>query len=74
MSGEYEHVAVSLDGNRLTIERRRGDFMPERLVWTRDSPVTKVTVDGVDAPFETDGDAVIVALNTLNERAKIQVE
>jgi len=72
--GEYDHVAVTVDGDAVTIERKRGELMPKRLIWMRDSPVTKVTVDGVETAFDADGRIVSVPLDASSERTKIEVE
>jgi hypothetical protein len=40
----------------------------------RDSPVTKVTVGGVETAFDVDGRIVSVPLDASSERTKIEVE
>lgn len=72
--GDYDHLFVTVDARSVTIERKRGDLMPKRLIWMRDSPVTRVTVDGVEAAFEADGHSVSVPLGTFGERTRVEVE
>jgi hypothetical protein len=48
--------------------------MPKRLIWMRDSPATKVKVDGIETVFDSDGRTVSVPLTTFSKRTQVEVE
>jgi hypothetical protein len=72
--GEYDHLSVEIDGDAVTIERKRGDLTPKRLIWVRDKPVTRVTVDGVETGFEADGRTISVPLGPFGEQTTVEVD
>jgi alpha-glucosidase len=63
--GSYDHAAIALDGDRLTLTRERGDLVPALLVWTRKAPVAEVRIDGRPTPFTQDGGTITVPLPVL---------
>ena len=71
--GEYDHVAISVEGSRLTLTRERGDLAIASLKWTRAEPVSSVTIDGTSVAFEQDGRTVNVSLPTLVDKMTIEV-
>jgi alpha-glucosidase len=72
-SGDYDHVAIAVDGPTLTLTRERGDLAITSLVWTRAEPATEVRIDGSSVPFEQDGRTVTVSLPTLVDRMTIEI-
>jgi alpha-glucosidase len=71
--GDYDHVAIALDGNTVTLTREVGELAPRQLTWTRKAPVTEVRIDGAAVPFEQNDAVVTVPLPAFGERLAIEV-
>ena len=71
--GDYDHIAVAVDGNRLTLARERGDLMPSTLVWTRAEPVTEVLIGGSSVAFEQERSTLSVKLPAFDRELTIDV-
>jgi alpha-glucosidase (family GH31 glycosyl hydrolase) len=71
--GEYDHVAIAVDGTKLTLRRERGDLPITTLVWTRAEPAKEVVVDGAAVPFDINGGTLSVALPTFEGTLTVEI-
>lgn len=72
--GEYDHLAVTVDGGVLTLVSERGDIRAAKLQWSRDEPVSEVMVDGNAVPFEQEGNTITVKLPAFDHELTVEVE
>jgi alpha-glucosidase (family GH31 glycosyl hydrolase) len=70
--GEYDHIAIDLQGDGLTLTRERGDLAPRTLQWTSDREVSKVLIDQNVVSFTQDGPTITVALPAFDETLTIE--
>ena len=71
--GAYDHLAIAVDGGRLTVTREQGDLAPRTLVWTRATPITEVRIDGNAVPFSQERSTVAVALPPFDSNLVVEV-
>jgi alpha-glucosidase (family GH31 glycosyl hydrolase) len=73
--GDYERIAIAVEGNAVTLTRERGTSLaPGSLIWSQlDKPVRKVLIDGVDAPFEETADGITMPLLPFEKMLKIEL-
>ncbi len=71
--GDYDHIAIALDGAKLTLVRERGELAPKSLQWTRTEPVSEVLIDGVPSPFTQDRTTLTVALPPFDGTLTVEV-
>jgi alpha-glucosidase len=71
--GEYDHLAIAVDGGNLTFTRERGGLAPKSLVWTRAAPVTEVRIDGSTVPFTQDRMTITVALPVFADTLTVEL-
>ncbi|MBL8599030.1 MAG: DUF5110 domain-containing protein [Devosia sp.] len=71
--GAYDHLAIAVDGGRLTVTREQGDLAPRTLVWTRATPITEVRIDGNAVPFSQERSTVTVALPPFDSNLVVDV-
>jgi alpha-glucosidase (family GH31 glycosyl hydrolase) len=71
--GEYDHVAFTIDGARVTLTRERGHLAVPALQWTRNAPVSDVLIDGASVPFGKNGNTITVTLPEFDESLTVEV-
>jgi alpha-glucosidase (family GH31 glycosyl hydrolase) len=71
--GDYDHVAILVDGTRLTLTRRRGDLAINSLKWTRAKPANEVYIERSSVPFEWDARTLTVALPPFEGSLTVEV-
>ncbi|MEO7222331.1 MAG: TIM-barrel domain-containing protein [Devosia sp.] len=71
--GDYDHIAITVEGARATLTRERGDLAPKSLRWTRAEPVSEVLIDGTAVPFTQERAMLTVALPPFDSALTVQV-
>jgi alpha-glucosidase (family GH31 glycosyl hydrolase) len=73
--GDYEHVAVAVEGNAVRLTRERGETLsPRSLIWSQlGGPVNKVLVNRVLTRFEETPEGITVPLPAFDEELRIEI-
>jgi alpha-glucosidase (family GH31 glycosyl hydrolase) len=71
--GEYDQIALTIDGPRVTLTRKRGHLAVPALQWTRAEPVTEVLIDGASVPFGKNGNMITFTLPDFDASLTVEV-